>query len=71
MKPAGQPKQPGCVEWPKSNILRMLVPIFLCNVNDMRALIGLCLLVMLHLDPTYPFFYSTKLIFIILILTIV
>ena len=49
MKPAGQPEQAGCGEWPKSHILCMLMYKFLCNVNDTRALIGLCLLVTLHL----------------------
>ena len=44
-QPAGLPEKPGCSEYPKSCILRMLVRNFLCNVNNTRALIGLCLLV--------------------------
>ena len=46
MKPAGQLEQASCNELPKNCILRMLVRNFLCNVNNTRALIGLCLLVM-------------------------
>ena len=49
----------------------MLLRKFLCNVNDTRALIGLCLLVtsyftithiviVLLLHATYPFFYSSQ-----------
>ena len=45
MKLAGEPEQAGCSEWHKSLVLRMLSPKFLCNVNNMRALIGFCLLV--------------------------
>ena len=43
MKPAGQPEQADFSEYPKSCILRMLACKFLCDVNDTRALIGLCL----------------------------
>ena len=43
MKPAGQPEQAGCGEYPKSRILCILVHKFLCDVNDTRAFIGLCL----------------------------
>ena len=48
MKPAGQPEQAGCGSLPKSHVLHMLVRKFLCDVNDTRVLIGLCLLVMSH-----------------------
>ena len=48
MKPAGQPKQPGCGEYPKSYVPRTLVLSFLFNVNFKRALIGLCLLMTSH-----------------------
>ena len=34
MKPAGQPKQAGCGEYPKSCILCMLVRKSISNVND-------------------------------------
>ena len=40
------PEQPGYNNKPKSFILRMLVNNFLCYINDTRAVIGLCLLVM-------------------------
>ena len=72
VKPAGQPEQAGCGlravdnqgdvflccgEKPKSLVLCMLVRKFLCNVNDTRGLIGLCLLVTSHSgqirDPWY------------------
>ena len=43
MKPAGQ------AEKPKSRVLRVLVCKFSCNVNNTRAIIGLCLLVTSHL----------------------
>ena len=49
MKSAGQHEQDGYGDWPKSRILHMMVRRFLCNVNDKRDLIGLCLLVTLHL----------------------
>ena len=49
VKPVGQSEQAGCGELPKSRVLRMLQCSFLCNVNETRALIGLCLLVTLHL----------------------
>ena len=42
MKPAGQPEQASFDELLKSRLLRMLVHRFICNVNDMRALIGPC-----------------------------
>ena len=48
MKPAGQPKQPGCREYPKIYILHMLERKFFCNVNSTRALICIGLLVMSH-----------------------
>ena len=47
MKPAGQPKQPGCSKWPISSA-HVQVHSFLCNVNDTRALIGPFLLVPSH-----------------------
>ena len=37
MKPAGQPKQPGCGEYPKKYVMRMLERSFFCNVKDTRA----------------------------------
>ena len=49
-RPAGQLKQAGCGEWSRSRILCMLVRKLLCNVNDTKALIRLCLLVTSHLD---------------------
>ena len=71
MKPVGKPKQSGCGVYHKSRVLRMLLRKFLCNVNDTRVLIGLCLLVtsyltlthiviVLLLHATYPFFYSSQ-----------
>ena len=48
MKPAVQPEQAGSGENHKSRVLCMLARKLLCNVNDTRALIGLCLLVMSH-----------------------
>ena len=45
VKPAGQPEQASCDECPKSRVVRMLQRSFLNNVNDTRALVGLCLLV--------------------------
>ena len=49
MKPASQPEQAGCGNKPKSIVLHMLLRRFPHNVNDTRALIDLCLLVMSHL----------------------
>ena len=48
MKPAGQPEQAGRGEYIRGRVLRMLVPKFLCNVNDTRTLVGRCLLVTSH-----------------------
>ena len=49
MKPSGQPEQADCGAWPKSRVLRMLVRKFICNINDTRALVSLCFLVIFHL----------------------
>ena len=43
MKPVGQPDQGGCGDYPNSLVLRMLARKFFCNVNDTRAVIGLCI----------------------------
>ena len=48
MKPADQPEQASLDEYPKSCVPGMLAHRFLCNVNDMRSLIGPCPLVMSH-----------------------
>ena len=47
---AGQPDQPGCCKKPKRRILLILACKYLYDVNDIRALIGLCLLVTSHFD---------------------
>ena len=39
MKPASQPEQAGCGEWPKGRVLRMLARRFLCNVNYTKVLL--------------------------------
>ena len=46
MKSAGKHEQAGCNEYLNSHVLRILARRFLCNVNNMKALIGRCLLVM-------------------------
>ena len=48
MKPASQPKHPGCSEKPKSPMLPIFVQSFLLNVINTRALIGISLLVTSH-----------------------
>ena len=50
---AGQPEKTGCGKWPQSRVLHMFVCKVLFNVNDTRALIGLCLLRISHLGQIH------------------
>ena len=49
-QPASLPGKTGCGEQPNNCVLRMLVRNFLRDINDTKALIGLCLLVTSHWD---------------------
>ena len=58
MKQSGETEQEGCGEQLKTRILHMLAHKFLCNVNDTRALVGLCLLLTSHLGQIWDPWYS-------------
>ena len=49
----GKPEQAGCGEQPNSCVLHMFARKFLCNVNDTRTIIGLCLLVTPRLGQSW------------------